>query len=373
MFITAVLGAGSSYQFISADFAARARDKFWSRYFFGDFTVTDTAYHEYNSFKTTPPSFIIPAEKFTELENERISYMAYYEHYGTAKILADTSRETNTYKTKDIVISALRGNQLLFDDILSHVNDNKVVVGKNVADYFTGSSILGLSFVNAKGETVETTIYVDDIIDLPIGGFNDTVYINHSYFMNIMETNNNQYTKLKTTGRRRYVTSLTNDKIHIQNLRQNTRYWNKVSNYALGSIFVQCILISLTLMFLVTALIIYIAMDKNRILNYYIWGVKYRAPTRFIWLTGVSFGAGGTVIAWIISVLASARVQRLPDFLFLKGMVPRDIAPSPSWLSAPVFFAGFIFIFIILFITFSGIFKSVTKKLVKHNYTDKIS
>ncbi|MGL4677317.1 MAG: hypothetical protein ACRCWI_06585 [Brevinema sp.] len=371
MLAIVIFGFFTSHQYIHVSFAKVARNNYWAQYFFGKHMLADKDYAKYNSFQITPKTISIPQDNLKILDENLLNYMTSFESYGTASIITNTPSEgiPPLLLSKDVTVKSLQGNLIQFSNILQPLQSNQVVIGKDIADYFISNKVLNLTFEDTNA--TETTLVVSHIIDLPIGNFNNTIFLNHTNLTQLLKISPTEITKLQLIGSKRFLTPLTNDLISLSSLKNNTRPWNKLSDLTLGSFWIRSLFQGLLGALLVLSIILYLAIqDKNKLLLSYIWGIPY--STFSYHKIGLSF-ITGIFLAWFNQLIVFLWIQPLPNFLYIPLLSPRNLPFSPSWTAVPLLLIGFALPFVVLYYFFKIILRNIQKKLIQYHYRNQLS
>ncbi len=357
MFGVALLGILTSYQYININFARESRNSHWRQYFFGRHMLAVDNYHEFNSFKITPTSFSFPVDSFNIFQENQLGYMASYETYGeiSTVVLTNADKKAQPPTKKRISVKSLQGNLSQFSNI--SLENHQIVVGKNLVNYFIDDNPATLLIPHKNAETT-LSITNAPVVDIPVGDFNDTVFVNHSNLMSLLELEVDQITKLQFVGRKKYLTPLTNDQASITSLGENVSHWNKLSDVSILALFVNTLLLGVCCAVFVLAMILNHSTSKEVLFTNYIWGIDYN-PFRKNSIIYACCFAIGVCLSWVINLIACLQKQTLPDFLYIPYLVPKSINYSPSWTVVPLLLVGFALFFIVVFYIFICILKQM--------------
>ncbi|MGL5955076.1 MAG: hypothetical protein ACRC0X_00500 [Brevinema sp.] len=369
MIAVAFFGFFTAHQYINISFAKEGRDNYWAQYFFGKHMLADKDYTTYNSFQITPKTISVSSDSLKILDENRLNYMTSLESYGIASIITNTPSEEipPLFLTKDVSIKSLQGNLIQFSNILQTLKSNQVVIGKDIADYFISNKILTLSI----GSDTETTLLVSHIIDLPVGDFNSTIFLNHTNLTGLLKISPTEISKLQLIGQKRFLTPLTNKQSHLTSLKENTYHWNQLSNLTIGSFWIRSLFQGLLCALFVLSIMLYLAIqDKNKLLWYYIWGIPYNALSYYG--IGISFIIG-IFLSWLNRLIVFLWIQVLPDFLYIPLLSPRTLSFLPSWTAVPLLLLGLLVPFTILYWIFNILLRNTQKKMVQYHYRNQLS
>ncbi len=362
MIFIALVGCLISHQYINTNFAREGRNDYWRQNFFGRYTLTSEHYHEYTSFGFSPPSFSLPVDSFNIFNENQSSYMASYETYGEISAIATNSSKATPLTQKYIPIKSIQGNLSQFSNILEILNTNQIVAGRNLENYFAKDNSVSLYIIHKDSKVALSNIQAT-VIDIPIGAFNDTVFVNHSYLMSLLGLEIDQTTKLQFTGNKTYITPLTNEQAVISSLGENTSYWNKLSDFSIWALFVQTLLLGVCVAVFILAMMLDIYAKDNLFINH-IWGIKSNPLHQNSIIYACCF-AVGVSLSWFINLIGCLQKQSLPDFLYIPNLVPKDILFSPNWIVAPLLLVGFALFFIIVYYIFMHIIKQIQNTINK--------
>ena len=328
---------------------------------------------------------------------------------------------------KNISIKALQGNLSQFSNILPPLLSNQVVIGKDVADYFLSNKVLTINFEkdrpinattknqnnilsntnlentitnniieNTNGTTntentvtniniiindliaddsnsITTRVVVAQIVDLPVGDFNNTIFINQTNLAGILKINPNNITKLQSSGLKKVLSRYTNNDVVLTPIQKNIHPWKYLTNLVMNSYFISVLLQAFVSAMLILSIILYLnTIDKNLLINYYIWGIPYDPLKQYSLIAAGSFIVG-MGLSWLSKIILIIRPNAIPKFLQIPTLVPEELSFSIDWVSVLLFSVGIIIIFTIVYFIFNKILKSIQKNTIKYLYKDQLS
>ncbi|MDK2817825.1 MAG: hypothetical protein KFW21_00050 [Spirochaetota bacterium] len=420
--IVAILGFTSANGYLYNSFADQTRQKYWTQYFFGKYSLYEKNYLHYNALRVSPQDFIIPSDLLIMLQENPIQYMTTLEVFGTASIHSSSNIEEDEFvekkMKKNVSIKALQGNLMQFSNILLPLLSNQIVIGKDVADYFLSNKILNLSFEkdfyfnknintssnmsldNTNTDTITDTFNITNnlvnassdmsldntntnitnqifivahIVDLPVGDFNNTIFINQTNLAEILKIKPNSITKLQSSGLKKVLSRYTNNDIILTPIQQNILQWKQLTNLVMTSYFISVLLQTFISAMLILSVILYLnTIDKNLLINYYIWGIPYDPLKKYSLIAMASFIVG-IFVAWLSKLLLVIRPNSIPEFLQILRFTPKQLAFSIDWGSTFLISIGSIFIFTIVYFIFNKILKNNTKNMIKYLFKDQHS
>lgn len=411
--LVTVLGFTSVNGYLHNSFADATRQQHWTQYFFGKQSLYEKNYLHYNALKISPKAFIIPSDLLTMLQENSVQYMTTLEIFGTA---------SSDDKKKDVSIKALQGNLSQFSNILPRLLSNQVVIGKDVADYFLSNKVLSIKFekdlsfsnvlcvgqqslteelsatlsnTNLKNTTTEglevpitnmisdiissdtsiTTarVIVAHIVDLPVGDFNSTIFINQTNLAGILKIDPNSITKLQGSGLKKILSRYTNDDVLLTPIQKNALQWKYLTNLVMDSYFLSVLLQAFVSAILVLSIVLYLnTIDKTLLINYYIWGIPYDPLKKYSAMAAASFILG-MAVSWLSKIALVIRPNTIPEFLQIPTLTPDQSHFSIDWLSVLLLSVGIILIFTIVYFIFNKILKKFQKNTVKYLYKNQLS
>lgn len=393
--IIAILGFTSANGYLYNSFADQTRQKYWTQYFFGKYSLYEKNYLHYNALRVSPQDFIIPSDLLTMLQENSVQYMTTLEVFGIASIHSSSNIEEEEFieKTmkKNVSIKALQGNLTQFSNILLPLLSNQIVIGKDVADYFLSNKILNLSFEkdfyfnknintssnisldNTNTNMINQIFIVAHIVDFPVGDFNNTIFINQTNLAEILKIKPNSITKLQSSGLKKVLSRYTNNDIILTPIQQNILQWKQLTNLVMTSYFISVLLQTFISAMLILSIILYLhTVDKNILINYYIWGIPYDPLKKYSLIAMASFIVG-IFVAWLSKLLLVIRPNSIPEFLQISKFTPKQLAFSINWGSAFLISLGSAFIFTIVYFIFNKILKNNTKNIIKYLFKDQHS
>lgn len=393
--IIAILGFTSANGYLYNSFADQTRQKYWTQYFFGKYSLYEKNYLHYNALRVSPQDFIIPSDLLTMLQENSVQYMTTLEVFGIASINSSSNIEEEEFieKTmkKNVSIKALQGNLTQFSNILLPLLSNQIVIGKDVADYFLSNKILNLSFEkdfyfnknintssnisldNTNTNMINQIFIVAHIVDFPVGDFNNTIFINQTNLAEILKIKPNSITKLQSSGLKKVLSRYTNNDIILTPIQQNILQWKQLTNLVMTSYFISVLLQTFISAMLILSIILYLhTVDKNILINYYIWGIPYDPLKKYSLIAMASFIVG-IFVAWLSKLLLVIRPNSIPEFLQISKFTPKQLAFSINWGSAFLISLGSAFIFTIVYFIFNKILKNNTKNIIKYLFKDQHS
>lgn len=374
MITVSLFGFFSSYSYIEANFFKKSRNRFWSQQFFGKYMLSDKDYHVYKSFDLNPHSITIPIDNFKILEEQEVRYLATLEYQGTAKTLVNspTADIEPQYNIKDVYIKSLTGNLTQFSNILEPLKDQQIVIGKEIADYFLTNKVLTISLLTSSNEIIEFPIVVASVIDNPIGDFNNTIFINHTNLTSQLKIAPDQFTKFQILGNKKFIMNLTNSKVSLLSLNQNTKYWNHLSDLVIASIGLTALIQGIYFGFFVLAIILYLTLNKQKIIISHLWATIYNPISKYSLLSFGSFIIG-ICMTWIVLLIKLFWNQELPSYLSIPSLTNKTISVIPNWSAVPLLILGFMVCHFIIYSIFQYIFKRIVNKIIKNHYKDQLS
>ena len=393
--IIAILGFTSANGYLYNSFADQTRQKYWTQYFFGKYSLYEKNYLHYNALRVSPQDFIIPSDLLTMLQENSVQYMTTLEVFGIASIHSSSNIEEEEFieKTmkKNVSIKALQGNLTQFSNILLPLLSNQIVIGKDVADYFLSNKILNLSFEkdfyfnknintssnisldNTNTNMINQIFIVAHIVDFPVGDFNNTIFINQTNLAEILKIKPNSITKLQSSGLKKVLSRYTNNDIILTPIQQNILQWKQLTNLVMTSYFISVLLQTFISAMLILSIILYLhTVDKNILINYYIWGIPYDPLKKYSLIAMASFIVG-IFVAWLSKLLLVIRPNSIPEFLQISKFTPKQLAFSINCGSAFLISLGSAFIFTIVYFIINKILKNNTKNIIKYLFKDQHS
>ena len=337
---------------------------------------------------------------------------------------------------KNISIKALQGNFSQFSNILPPLLSNQVVIGKDVADYFLSNKVLTINFekelsfnprtakqnntnilskiisntnlenniidntndiantkdiildtvlensttninvnklISNNSNNITTRVVVAHIIDLPVGDFNNTIFINQTNLAGILKINPNNITKLQSSGLKKVLSRYTNDDILLTPINKSILPWKQLTNLVMDSYFISVLLQAFVSAMLILLIILYLnTVDKSLLINYYIWGIPYDPLKKYSLMAAGSFILG-MFVSWLSKLILIIGPNTIPEFLQIPALTPKELSFSIDWISVLLLSTGIIIIFTIVYFIFYQILKSTQKNTVKYLYKNQLS
>ncbi len=267
----------------------------------------------------------------------------------TNNIIENTNNTTNA---EDIILNT----------VLESSTTNINITINELSDIITDNS-----------DSITTRVVVAQIVDLPIGDFNNTIFINQTNLAGILKIAPNSITKLQSSGLKKVLSRYTNDDILLTPIQKNILPWKHLTNLVMDSYFISVLLQAFVSALLILSIILYLnTVDKNLLINYYIWGIPYDPLKKYSLMAAGSFIIG-MGISWLSKLILIIRPNIIPKFLQIPALVPKELSFSIDWISVLLLSIGIIVIFTIVYFIFNKILKSTQKNTVKYLYKNQLS
>ena len=281
----------------------------------------------------------------------------------TNHIISNTNNITNT---EDIMV-----DNLVENTVTNNVTNTEGVVLDTVLEVPVTNMISDI--ISDNTNIITTRVIVAHIVDLPVGDFNSTIFINQTNLAGILKIAPNSITKLQSSGLKKVLSRYTNDDILLTPIQKNILPWKHLTNLVMDSYFISVLLQAFVSAVLILSIILYLnTVDKNLLINYYIWGIPYDPLKNYSFMAAGSFILG-MFISWLSKIALIIRPNSIPKFLQIPTLVPEELSFSIDWISVLLLSIGIIFIFTIVYFIFNKILKNTQKNTVKYLYKDQLS
>lgn len=371
MLFIVILGYLSSHSYLYNSFAQKGKEKFWQDTIFGVYSLYDKNYLEDSFLQIPPSSFTIDPDLLTILQEKGIPYLTSLETYGTAS----TTTNNIIVQSKDVTIKSLTGtiSQSQYSNILPALLSNQILIGKNIADYFLTNKVLNLTLENRNATKIQTSIFVHDVIDIPFGDFNNTIFMNQNTLVNSLQLTPYHITKLQVPRGKKYLKNHTNNSILMASAQESYHSWNILSNLYLISLFSSSMMIILAFAFLIMLIFLYFCIhNKQKLIHYYFLGIPYH-PVKIYGQIAIGSFILGTVISWITKLIFLITSSQTPSFLLLDNLVPTELTFSIDYLALPLLSLGILFIGLLLHLILLKLLQKIQKNLIIYYFKDKNS
>ena len=430
--LVAILGFTSVNGYLYNSFADASRQQHWTLYFFGKHSLYEKNYLHYNALKISPKTFIVPLDLLTVLQENSVQYMTTLEIFGTvssATLKKDVSIKAlqgNLSQFSNILPRLLSNQVVIGKDVADYFLSNKVLSIKfekdlsfngtisvdqqsltekiivapsntNLENIVTNNIIANTNnitsietivldpvlevpltnmisdIISDDSNSITTRVVVAHIVDLPIGDFNNTIFINQTNLAGILKINPNNITKLQSSGLKKVLSRYTNNDVVLTPIQKNALQWKYLTNLVMDSYFISVLLQAFVSAILILSIILYLnTIDKNLLINYYIWGIPYDPLKQYSLIAAGSFIVG-MGLSWLSKIILIIRPNAIPKFLQIPTLVPEELSFSIDWVSVLLFSVGIIIIFTIVYFIFNKILQNTQKNTIKYLYKDQLS
>ena len=227
--------------------------------------------------------------------------------------------------------------------------------------------------ISGNSNSITTRVVVAYIVDLPIGDFNNTIFINQTNLAGILKINPNSITKLQSSGLKKVLSRYTNNDVVLTPIQKNALQWKYLTNLVMDSYFISVLLQAFVSAILILSIILYLnTIDKNLLINYYIWGIPYDPLKKYSLIAAGSFILG-MFASWLSKIILIIGPNSIPEFLQISTLTPKELSFSIDWISVLLLSVGIVFIFTIVYFIFNKILKNIQKNTIKYLYKDQLS